>query len=342
MRLAQITAWKCWIPGILLALVMPCCVTVVQLVAASQDPQAAPKQPASVSSQPSSASTSNAASAARLGRGKKLVLKDGSFQLIREYQKNGDRVRYFSTERGDWEEIPAALVDWEATKKAEAVEEKTDQAFLEKVKNQEAATRAQTPIDVDASLTVAPGVFLPDGEGMFAVEGKSVKRIEQVGSDVKTDKKTVLKQVLTPVPIIPSKRNVEIPGTRAAVRLMTGTPEFYLREADPDPDNPSAIQRSSRVGDIGPAVVLVRAKVKGNKRLLESIRSYFGQEVAQERQEISVQRWDVAPEVYRFTLSEQLPPGEYALAEILPDGLNLYVWDFAVDAPAQAKQTSNH
>jgi hypothetical protein len=44
-----------------------------------------------------------------------------------------------------------------------------------------------------------------------------------------------------------------------------------------------------------------------------------------------VQRWEVAPNVYRFTLSQSLPPGEYVLAEMLQDGLNLFVWDFGVD-----------
>jgi hypothetical protein len=58
-----------------------------------------------------------------LPRGKKLVLKDGSFQLVRDYQRTGERVRYLSAERGDWEEIPAAMVDWDATAKAAAAGE---------------------------------------------------------------------------------------------------------------------------------------------------------------------------------------------------------------------------
>jgi hypothetical protein len=276
-------------------------------------------------------SAEDAAAAARLTRGKKLVLKDGSFQLVREYQRKGDRVKYFSLERGDWEEIPAAMVDWDGTAKAQAESDKASAALLGKIHAQEEATKIETVLDVDASLQVAPGIFLPPGEGMFAIEGKSVTPIEQVGSQVKTDKKTFLKQVLSPIPIVPGKRNVEIPGAKAKTRITSSGPEFYLREAPPDPDRDSSVNRSSRPGESGPEVELVRATVKGNKRQLESIRSMFGQDVGTERKSIAIQRWEVAATVYRFTLGEPLPPGEYALAEILPDGMNLFVWDFGVD-----------
>src|SRR5580692_12386851 len=184
-------------------------------------------------------------------RGKKLVLKDGSFQLVRNYEKNGERVRYFSVERGAWEEIPSAMVDWDATKKAEAADEKTSSALLEKVHIQEAAAKAETPVDVDASLTVAPGVFLPDGEGMFALEGKSIRKIEQAGSQVRTDKKNVVKQVLSPIPIVPSKHYIELPGAKASVRLTSTQPEFYLRETATDPEHDSTLLRTKRQGESG-------------------------------------------------------------------------------------------
>jgi len=275
--------------------------------------------------------------AARLARGKKLILKDGNFQLVRSYERNGDRVRYFSAERGDWEEIPAAMVDWEATAKAEAEEGKAETELANKIHKQEVETKAEIAMDIDASLQVAPGVFLPPGEGMFVIDGKSVTALEQVGSQIKRDKKRLIQQTLSPIPIIPSKHHVEIPGARAKMRITNGQAEFYLREAPPDPDRMTPIQKSSRPGESGPEVELVRATVKGSNRQLETIRSLMGEQISQERSTISLQRWEVAATVFRFTLSETLPPGEYALAEILPDGMNLFVWDFGVDVPSAAK-----
>jgi len=290
-----------------------------------------------------SASKANDSAASPLPHGKKLVLKDGNFQLVRSYERKGERVRYLSAERGDWEEIPAAMVDWEATAKAEAAAQNEDEALVKAVHRREEMQKAEAPLDVDASLEVTKGVFLPPGEGMFALEGKMVTPISQAGTAVNLDRKRVLEQVFSPIPVVPGKKYVVIPGTRAKVRISTSTPEFYLREAPPDPDRTSPIQHSSRPGESGPDVELVRAKVSGGKRQLVTIRSLFGQELAEDSNTIAIQRWEVAPTVYRFTLGEQLPPGEYALAEILPGGMNVFVWDFGVDAPsASAGKTAKH
>jgi hypothetical protein len=163
--------------------------------------------------------------------------------------------------------------------------------------------------------------------------------LEQAGSQIATDKKQFLKQVLSPIPIIPSKRNVEIPGSKAKVRVTSTQVEFYLREAPPDPDRTTSIVKSSQPGESGPEVELVRATVKGNRRQLESIKNLFGQQIEEKKATISLERWEMAPTVYRFTLSQTLPLGEYALAEILPDGMNLFVWDFGVDSPGAIKAT---
>lgn len=274
----------------------------------------------------------------RITRGKKLVLKDGTFQLVRSYEKNGDRVKYFSLERGSWEEIPATMVDWDATAKAEKTTAAADDALAAKIHKQEEAQNIQTTLDVDASLQVGGGVFLPPGEGMFAVEGKSVIPIPQVGSAVRTDRKNQLKRILSPLPIIPAKQNITLEGKSATLRINSSSPEFYLRELTTEDEQESGLERTSRQSTTGPDVELLKATVKGNKRIIESVRSMMGEEVGRENKTISIQQWEVAKRVYRYTLSEPLPPGEYALAEILPGGLNLFVWDFGVDGKGEVKK----
>jgi hypothetical protein len=265
-------------------------------------------------------------------RGLKLMLTDGTYQLVREYQRNGEHVKYFSMERGAWEELPASLVDWDATAKAEAEMEKQSKELVEKVHKQEEARRMDNVTDIDASLRVGDGAFLPSGEGMFVVEGKTIRILDQAGSQRKTDAKRVIAEVLSPVKVVPGKQTVVMQGAHAAVRLKSTNPEFYLREAPPDPNSTSSIQRSRHANENGPDVELVRTKVGRNNRVLESINTIFGTAVSENVNVISMQRWDVAPNVYRFTLSQQLPPGEYVLAEVMEEGLNLYVWDFGVDA----------
>jgi len=279
-------------------------------------------EPSPSQSAPPGPSTA-AENAPALPRGKKLLLKNGSFQLVREYELDGDRVRYYSLDSSQWEQIPAELVDWEATKKAEEQEAAHDATVLAKIQAQEAARRAD-PLDIDASLEVAPAIFLPPGEGLFVFDGKSVLRLAQVQTASRLAKKRLLEQVLVPVPVVPSSHTISIPGTRAKFRLRSAAPEFYMRTADARE----------------PEIELLRAKIRGQNRQIENTDELFGEHQTN-RDTVALQRWQVAQGVYRFTLAQPLPPGEYALAEIVKgEDISLYVWDLGVDAAPPVEHSS--
>jgi hypothetical protein len=249
-----------------------------------------------------------------LARGTKLILKNGSYELAREYDIEGNRVRYYSVEDGQWDVIPASLVDWEATKKEQAEEEKSQSALLSKVKKQENEHSAAQSLDIDASLEVARGVFLPPGVGLFAFDGKSVLQVPQAQTDSQLSKTRFLERVIVPVPIIPSRHIITIPGAHSKFRL-NGQPEFYLRTTD------------ARTPD----VELIRAKVHHGERQIMNLDQLMGEQHTTS-DSIPVQQWVVAKGVYRYTLGEKLPRGEYVVAEILPnEGMSLYVWDFGVN-----------
>jgi hypothetical protein len=260
-------------------------------------------------------STAQKESGRPLPRGKKLMLKDGGYQLIREYKLDGDRVRYYSLDTSDWEEMPADLVDWEKTKRVEADEAKLDALAVAKVKSVEKQRQAEM-LDVDASVEIAPKVFLPSGEGMFAFDGQKVLKLAQAPIDSKLSKTNAVERVIVPIPIVPTRHNISIHRAHAEYRVTNGQPEFYLRIAE----------------GREPEIEVIRAVTHGDSRQIEKLDELFG-EHRFKKSEVPVQRWMVAPGLFRFTLGTPLAPGEYVLAQVVEDnGLNLYVWDFGVDS----------
>lgn len=258
-----------------------------------------------------------------LPKGKKLILKDGSFQVCREYKREGDSVRYYSVERSAWEEIPAELVDWPATQKSEAEQDAADKKLVAKLKAADLAARTAN-IDADSSYEVREGLLLPDGVGLYALSGGQIVPLQQTLAVSHLNKSRTVERIATGVPLIPQKHNIEVPGKRANLRLSPNDLEFYFRTADGQP----------------PDMELLRTVVQGDKRKVEAmstnvvgINSYKGSEV-------KIQIWDAAQGLYRFTVEQALNPGEYALVQNDAEGnASLYVWDFGVDESPTATGT---
>ena len=282
---------------------------------ASAQQQNSPNSPSV--QQPSSAApaASPQTPAPAIPRGKKLMLKDGTFQLVREYHVEGDRVRYYSIDQRDWDEIPESLVDWDATRKMEIGEAKKNLDLVAEARKTESMRNAEL-IDVDASIEIAPKVFLPAGVGLFEFDGKAIHPLAPADPDIKYSMTQRVKQVLVPIPIVPTRHTVALDGERAKFRMQSTSVEFYMRTADGHEPN----------------LELIRAKIHGGKRSLENLDQLFGQKQATGRIILPMLRWEIAKGVYRFTVYHSLDPGEYAVAEAVESGgTNVYLWDFGVD-----------
>lgn len=277
-------------------------------VSRRQSPQTAPPAP------DQSAATSITVP---LPQGTRLVLKDGNFMMVREYKIQGERVRYWSLERSAWEEIPAELVDWEATHSGEKAEAARKQQ-IEKNLEEMAQEQRSADLNVDASIEVAPNVFLPAEPGLYVVAHGAVASLSQDLANINRNKRRLLLQILSPVPVVPSKHDIKLAGAHATLRVSDLQPEFYFRTADKREPN----------------VALVRAQVQGNHRLLVEVNTnVVGVSQSKQRQMLT-EGWMVAQGVHRYTLEQKLEPGEYAFLETNPEtGLDYFVWDFGVDPP---------
>ncbi|MGB9236896.1 MAG: hypothetical protein WCC04_21000 [Terriglobales bacterium] len=268
----------------------------------------------------------------------RLILKDGSYQSITKYEIQGERVRYFSAERGEWEEVPKSLIDWEATNKYEQgrLSEAPAPEAAELDKELEAERKA-----ADArSPQVAPGLRLSEEGGVYLLDTyqnqPQLDEIEQSGSDLnRNTASNILRSAINP--LAGAKQTVELPEAHAKVQAHTAIPSLYAN-LDSGKGAPATAQAPGEP-QLAPddRFKIIRLEVKSGRRVAGSLKTAVTGKTKTDERFVPATVAAMTGGWVKITPIDPLPAGEYAVAEMITkDGMNLYVWDFGVNPAAPA------
>jgi len=291
------------------------------------------------------------------GANHRLILKDGTYQLVRKYEVVGDRVRYISVERGgEWEELPLNLIDWEATRKWER-----DHT----VPTDDAAAGAASPamkeaesIDKEAAAErdeekarmpeVAKGLELPNEDGVFVLDTYqgTPELVELLPTELNANTKS-RHGLSTFNPLAGQKASLELDGAHAQIHLHVNDPAIYL-SLETTGHAEQVLSHSMTVNTDGVKEVdshkhgahsatsgfaIVRVDERRALRIVGAIHMSPNGTVTQDEDVIPA-KVEVLPGKHwmRIQPSQSLTIGEYALVEIISaSDINQSVWDFRVD-----------
>jgi hypothetical protein len=289
-----------------------------------------------------------------VGANHRLILKDGTYQMVRQYELVGDRVRYLSQERGAWEELPADLVDWDATRKWEndhaGLPEDPSPAMkeAEELDKEEEAERADTKARMPE---VATGLELPDQDGVFALDTfqGTPELVELTSAELDMNAKT-RRGISILNPLAASKANLELEGAHAKIHLHVNDPAIYLSldtgidSDDKEPVTTHAITvQTSGTKELGngkhgahsasSGFAIVHVDERRAVRIVGDLKMSPNGTVSQSEDVIPT-KVEVLPgkRWLKLTPEKPLTIGEYALVEVISaSGINQSVWDFRVD-----------
>lgn len=272
---------------------------------------------------------------------KRLILKDGSYQLITKWEIQGNRVHYFSAERDEWEDVPNSMVDWDATNKFE--------------KDREAGVPPPEAVQLDRELAqeqqsedakspeVAPGLRLEDPNSVYLLDTfqdqPELAEVPQNGGDVQRNTtKNLLRAAL--IPVASSKQTIELPGAHSSVQSHVTIPSLYINATQEEQADQSI---QSPQGAIGTPpwdrFRIVRMEEKHGNRVLGDIKITMFGKVSQQTRLVPSTAQQLTGGWVMITPNAPLEKGEYAIVEMLgKEGVNLYVWDFGMNPSAPANQ----
>ena len=284
------------------------------------------------------------------GRARHLILKDGSYQAATKWEVKGDRVRYFSAERFIWEELPTALIDWNAT-------EKYTRELEHPPGGADSRPKLEAESKAEAALYIVPGVRLPDNGGVFLLDNfqkrPSLVELVQNGGELNRQMgRNILRSIILPLPTS-ARQSVELKGSHARVQAHSASPQLFVNiNYDESDDIATAKAKSGAAGsetedkpDIPRLerfrIVRLQALPKNNKRRVSNLKVALTGKIKEQRNVIAAEVEPLSNDWLKVVPSAPLEPGEYALIEMLtPAQMNLYVWDFGVDPSAPANPTA--
>jgi hypothetical protein len=290
----------------------------------------------------------------------RLILKDGSYQIVKKYEVVGDRVRYISAERGgDWEEIPTNLIDWPATQAWAKAHEPgapgpvvTDQTAAPPGSTEAAKIDAEARAERERMPTVSPGLRLPDLDGVFILDTfrgePELIDVKQNSGGLNTG--TPHNVLRAAIPAGGARQVIQLEGYKAKAQLHVNQPAIYV--SLDDPKEPSEAAEGALTVDTHGAssdlknnkshssptsrYAIVRMQVKRETRVIGAMTMS-----PLLKSQASVDIVDTVAEVLpgghwlKLTPKQPLDIDEYALVEILsPKEINLAVWDFGVNPRA--------
>lgn len=237
----------------------------------------------------------------------KLYLKAGGYQLVREYQVADDRVRFYSIERSQWEEIPLDLVDLKRTQsEASAREEKLQQEAKSLTEDDEARKALEKEV-----------LRIPQDPGVYWLDKERTHTIPAAESTVHTNKGRSALRVLTGMSqMITGKGTLEIQGAHSLNIFTDPQQEFYIQVSDTE------------------AFGIVKLASKTGIRVVENLTFQSAtKDVTEEIDSIDIVMQEMAKGgLYKIWTQNPLPPGEYAVVEYTLGKMNMQIWDFAIKA----------
>lgn len=245
-----------------------------------------------------------------------LYLASGGELIVREYQVEGERVRYYSLERSQWEEIPLRIVDLEKTRSREDRKQKRLEAMRAESRAERIAERkARTELH-----------YVPIEDGIYRYIDKEATWVTQ--SEVITDKssKRGFLKIVSPIPIFPGKNTLTIHGAVSPTSFDDVRPVFFVRQLS-----------LARLG-----IVRLEPELKKDRRVVQTLLVHpQTKEIVEEQDEIKIFRQQLASGVYRIWPVEDLEPGEYAVIDYTPGEANLRVWDFSISPDARPQEAAS-